>query len=89
MFTVDMLIEKKACIQQIRIFKETFPNGANLSVDTALGVATLFDWGFAAFNFLSKDGWKAYEEAEAPLWKAYKEAQATLFAEIYLKEKGV
>ena len=78
MFTVDMLIEKKACASQLRLFRCTFPNGAPLTVETAISVSHLFDWEFAAQHFLSKEGYKAYQTAEAPHLKAYDDAEAPL-----------
>ena len=88
MFTVDMLVEKKACASQVQLFRDTFPNGAPLTVETAISVSHLFDWEFAAQHFLSKEGYKAYlgakephlkdyEDATVPYWKAYQYAEAS------------
>ena len=79
MFTVDMLIEKKACASQVQLFRDTFPNGAPLTVETAISVSHLFDWEFAARRFLSKEGYKSYQDATVPLLKAYQGARAPLW----------
>ena len=75
MCTVDILESKKACLDQIKLFKEHFPDGAPMTVEAAIKVASVFDWGWAANHLLSSEGRKAYEEGEA-----------SLFASIYIKE---
>ena len=77
MFTVDMLIEKKACASQVRLSRDTFPDGAPLTIETAISVSHLFDWEFAAQHFLSKESYKSYEAAEAPHLKVYEDAKAS------------
>ena len=74
MITYEMLKAKDACESQVSLFKELFPKGASLSVETAVSVADKFDWGWAARNLLSGSGYKAYQEAKKPLYKAYLEA---------------
>jgi hypothetical protein len=80
MITYQMLKAKGACETQVALFKELFPNGAPLTVETALSVANKFDWDWAISNLLSKEGKAAYEEAEALLLAAYEEAKAPLLA---------
>jgi len=75
---VKTLIEAKACAAQVRLFKDLFPDGAEVSEETAISVASQFDWNWAARNLISASGGEAYEEATAPLWKAYREAVAPL-----------
>ena len=77
-FTVDLLErhDRRACNDQILLFRKLFPDGAPMTVETAVSVAERFDWVWAATNLLSTSGRKAYEEAEAPLLKAYREAKA-------------
>jgi hypothetical protein len=90
MITYKMLKAKGACESQASLFKELFPNGAPLSVETAVSVADKFDWDWAAINLLTQEGkgayqeavaplCKAYQEAKEPLWKAYQEALAPLY----------
>jgi hypothetical protein len=75
---VKTLIEAKACAPQVKLFKELFPDGAEVSEETAISVANKFDWDWAASNLLSASGREVYEEAEAPILKAYEEAEAPL-----------
>ena len=77
--TVQTLIEAKACVEQVGLFKKLFPYGAEISEEVAISVAIKFDWEWAANNLLSESGRVAYREAQAPLWKAYEEAQAPLW----------
>jgi hypothetical protein len=78
MFTVDILESKKACLSQIKLFKEHFPNGSPLTVESALSVATIFDWDWAAHRLLSANGLKTYKEQRASLWKTCKDQAAPL-----------
>ncbi len=99
MITYELLSTKGACSSQLKLFKELFPEGAPMTVEAAVSVASKFDFDWAAKKLLSKGGykayeeakvllWKAYEEAKAPLLKAYEEAEAKLFAELYIKENS-
>ena len=80
MITYRMLKAKGACYTQVELFKKTFPEGAKLSVELAVSVASKFDFDWAARNLLSEASRAAYEEAVAPLWAAYEEAVAPLWA---------
>ena len=75
--TAERLAALGACRTQLASFRELFPEGAPLTVETALSVAGQFDWGWAAQRLLSATAWKAYNEATATAWKAYNEATAT------------
>jgi hypothetical protein len=79
MITVDILESKKACRGQIKLFKEHFPNGSPLTVESALSVATIFDWGWAAHNLLSANGLKTYKEQRSPLYNTYRDQVASLW----------
>jgi hypothetical protein len=79
MFTVDILESNKACLSQIRLFKEHFPNGSPLTVESALSVASVFNWGWAAHNLLSAKGIETYKEQAASLRKTCKEQTAPLY----------
>jgi hypothetical protein len=79
MFTVDILESNKACLSQIKLFKEHFPNGSPLTVESAISVASVFDWEWAAHNLLSASGLKTYEDQRASLWKTYEDQRASLY----------
>jgi hypothetical protein len=74
--TADMLREKQACADQLRVFEERFPNGAEVSEALARELALVFDWEWAAKALLSPSASKAYNEATALAWEAYNEATA-------------
>ena len=74
--TADMLREKRACANQLMVFKKRFPNGAEVSEALARELAPVFDWEWAAEALLSPSALKAYNEATAPARKAYDEATA-------------
>jgi hypothetical protein len=79
MITVDILESKKACRGQIKLFKEHFPNGSPLTIESALSVASIFDWGWAAHNLLSANGLKTYKEQRSPLYNTYRDQVASLW----------
>ncbi len=74
--THQMLEAVGACQGQVTLFKKLFPDGAPLTIEAALSVADKFNWGWAADKFLSKKGWKAYDDARTLALKAYEEADA-------------
>ena len=77
--TLSLLKSKGACADQVRLFRTHFGEGpAGLDDETALRMASVFDFDWAAQNLLSPEGRKAYEEARAPLLKTYVEARAPL-----------
>jgi hypothetical protein len=78
MFTVDILESKKACLSQVKLFKEHFPNGSPLTVESALSVASIFDWDWAAHRLLSAKGVMTYKEQAAPILNMYLDQTASL-----------
>lgn len=75
--TARLLASKGACPDQVKLFRRTFPKGADVTVKNALkAVSAGLDLNWAACNLLSAPAWKAYLKATAPAWKAYKEATA-------------
>ena len=88
MITYELLQSKGACEGQLKLFKKTFHNGVEVTIEECVKYAEVFDFKWASKNLLvdqeayeeaDEPLWKAYEEAEAPLWKAYEEANAPLF----------
>lgn len=84
--TVDTLIAKHACKDQVALFREHFPNGAPMTVEGAVAVANVFSWDWAAKHLLSATARKACEDATATARKAYNEVRATAFARAWLSE---
>ena len=78
--TKELLISKKACANQVRLFEEVFPNGTSNDRDEMLILARKyydkFDFDWAANNLLDKAHRKTYNEATAPYRKTYEEAIA-------------
>ena len=78
--TLSLLKSKGACDDQVRLFRTHFGEGpAPLDDATALRMASVFYFDWAAWNLLSPEGWKAYEDARALLLKTYEEARAPLW----------
>ena len=87
MITYELLESRGACEGQVKLFRDTFPEGVEVSVDLCVKYASRFDFNWAGYELLKdteayRDAraplWKAYEDAEAPLWKAYEDARAPL-----------
>ena len=86
--TLSLLESKGACEDQVLLFRAHFGEGpAPLDDATAIRMASVFDFDWAAQNLLSPDGWKAYEEAEASLLKTYEDATAPLW-KTYVEAKA-
>jgi len=82
------LEELGACEKQVALFRGYFGEGdAPLTLETALGVAHVFDWDWAAENLLSEDGYEAYMKAKKTLWDAYEEARKPLLGAYKEAEK--
>ena len=75
--TLKQLRRKGACEPQVQLFKTTFGQSAEVTIETALKMADKFDWTWAAKKLLPAPAWKAFSEARAQAWKAYEEATAT------------
>jgi len=74
--TLQQLKDADACKAQVRLFEKTFGGEVEVTVGAALEYAQVFDFDFAARNFLEQAARKAYNEATAAAWKAYNEATA-------------
>ena len=75
--TLALLKEKGACADQVRLFRKHFGDGpAPLNKKTALAMASVFDFHWAANNLLAAPAGKAYNEASATAGKVYIEACA-------------
>lgn len=62
--TAKLLKAKDACATQVRLFRRRFGAGpAPLNKKTALAVASVFDWGWAAYALLPDPQWQRYQAA--------------------------
>jgi hypothetical protein len=67
------LIELHACTSQTDLFKERFGESVEITETLCEGVATLFDFDWAARNLLT-----------APAWAEYQRVRALAFAKLYI-----
>ena len=72
--TRQQLVDAHACKAQVDLFERTFGDAVDVTVDLAVSVVDMFDWDFAARNFLSKAASIMYTAATDPLWVEYSEA---------------
>lgn len=77
MITYELLESRGACENQVKLFRNIFPEGVEVSVELCVKYASEFDFNWAGGNLL-KDT-KAYKEAEEPLWEVYKESEEHLW----------
>jgi hypothetical protein len=91
LFTLQMLIDANACVEQTFLFRETFGGSVNVTVARAKKVAGLFDWTFAR-RFLDERGLDDYDffraaaradcdRACAAAWADYNRACAVAWAD--------
>jgi hypothetical protein len=67
LFTLQMLIDANACVEQTVLFRETFGGSVNVTVARAKKVAGLFDWYFAR-RFLDEQEKADYHRIHAAAW---------------------
>ena len=99
--TADMLRlrRKPACKDQVDIFEEEWPDGAEVTLANCLRAVELdLDLSWFVANFLSASTWKvfrqtidraweAYAEPIAPAWETPQEATARALYEALILEK--
>ena len=68
--TLKQLRRAGACEPQVKLFKDTFGESAEVTLENALKMADKFDWTWAANNLLPAPAGKAYSQALAPAWEA-------------------
>jgi hypothetical protein len=94
--TKQMLIDAKACPNQVDLFERTFGDSVVVTVKRAEKVAALFDWDLAA-QLLDAQGWGEYlrveaaarvelDHAKAAARAEYERAKATASAEYWRVE---
>lgn len=91
--TIDMLRAKRACADQVVEFERRFPYGVTFkseadAVRKCEAVGTVFEWDWAAENFLTAALWEKYEKGRAPLQAEYVKARVAL-REKYIKATKV
>ena len=79
--TKQMLIDAKACSDQVDLFEKTFGDSVVVTVKRAEKVAHLFDWEWAA-QLLDAQGRAEYDRVEAAAWAEYKRVTAPARAEL-------
>ena len=89
--TKQMLIDAKACEDQVAAFERLFGDSVNVTVAKARKVAKVFEWDFAR-RFLDAEGLAEcervtaaalaeYERVRAAAWAEYKRVTAPALAE--------
>ena len=66
-FTLQMLIDAKACAPQVDLFRRKFGDSVNVTVARVKKVAGLFDWRFAR-RFLDAEGVDDYQRTRDAAW---------------------
>ena len=79
-FTLQMLIDAKACAPQVDLFRRTFGDSVNVTVARAKKVAALFDWRYAR-RFLDAEGLADYDRACDAAWADYERTRAAARAD--------
>ena len=73
MITLDMLWEKKACIEQREVFAKLFPEGVEPTPEICLSVADKFEWHWASKELLSAPARRLFNKTVAPARNLYYE----------------
>ena len=80
--TVEKLKALDACVQQVHLFAELFPNGADVTEALCVAHADKFDWDWAAHHLLPAPLLVDYAAKRAPLWADYAAKRAALFGRL-------
>ena len=95
--TIRML--RGACEEQVYLFRDTFPCGAEVTLENCLKAAAAgLDISWAAERFLTAPAWAEYKNAAAAAaeyknaaaaaWAEYKKAAAAAFYELFSDPKN-
>ena len=70
--TLEQLLAKKACKEQVELFKQHFPSGnALVTIKRARALSSVFDFQWAADNLLTPAAQEAYEAVRRSALEAY------------------
>ena len=86
--TLQTLIDKGACPEQVKKFRRKFGKQVNVTVKLCQSVAKDFDWGWAARNLLPAPIWAEYNRQHAPLYAEYQRQHAPIRAE-YARQRAL
>ena len=76
--TVKQLIEKRACVEQVKVFRKLFGASATITLANCIKASKAgLDFNWAAQNLLPAPALKAYQKAIATAWEDYEKAEAT------------
>jgi len=78
---LQQLIDANACSKQVELFRSTFGDQVEVTVELALSVFDKFYWDFAARKFLSAPAWAEYEKVRAAALAEYDKVMAPALAE--------
>jgi hypothetical protein len=79
--TLQMLQQQHACADQIALFQGQFGAAVEITEGQCLAVAALFDWDWAARQFLPAPALADYRKATAAAWADYRKATAAAWAD--------
>lgn len=71
--TAKMLVKKGACTHQVRLFRRLFGASARVTIKNCVGVASRFNWEWAAGAFLPRISWQFYWKTTDTAWAIYSE----------------
>ena len=69
---VDILRTKKACHNQVSLFKKLFPDGIEVTTDLCVEYYDKFDWDWAVDNLLTETGQDEYVKIKVAAYNEYR-----------------
>lgn len=67
--TAQMLRDKNACQEQVEKFQQLYPDGVEVTKAACVAVADVFDWKWAARNFLSDAARQEHDRIKNAAWQ--------------------
>jgi hypothetical protein len=85
--TLQTLIDKRACVEQIDLFRAKFGESVEVTEALCRSVASEFDWHWAGNNLLSKKGYDDYRAKRKPMDDDYRAKRKPLDDDYWAKRK--
>ena len=78
---ISQLIDKRACRDQVDLFRSRFGESVDVTPELCASVAAEFDFAWATRCLLSVSALAEYKRVTAPAWAEYERVRATAWAE--------
>ena len=79
--TLELLVKKNACSDQVELFNEMFPEGVNVTQELCLIHVMRFNWDWAAEHLLNEGKYEYYLGVRASSYRIFEARSENAYAE--------